>query len=95
MFYIEAQENALIETKLMYERKINNLEMTLADIESKVNNYRMTQDEIEDILENAPRIVTMQDASRRIAKLESCLRSQIELMKNGKREANEMAIELK
>lgn len=40
--------------------------MTIEDTESKKINYRITNDEIEELLENAPKIVTIQDAFRRI-----------------------------
>jgi len=40
--------------------------MKLADQESKFNQYNLTSDDIEDILNNPPRVSTMQDALRRI-----------------------------
>ena len=48
----------------------------MTDYESKFNQYTMTNDEIEDVLNNPPRIITMQDAMRRSLQMETCLRSQ-------------------
>ena len=75
-FMITALEAALYETKVSCEKKMNILELHLIDIESKSINNRQTFEEIDDILNNPPKLITMVEANRRIARLEKCIRSQ-------------------
>lgn len=69
--------------------------MQLAEIESKANNNYMSLDEIEDLLNNPPRIQTMQDAMRRISRLETCLRSQQTILRESTEVTEETRFELK
>ena len=75
-FLIQSLESTLIEIKVQYERKINILEMQIADEESKGINNTLSFNEIDDILNNPPKIITMVEANRRISRLEKAMRSQ-------------------
>ena len=68
--------------------------MHIADVESKGINYTLTYDEVEDLLQNPPKILTMIDSTRRMQKLEKCIRSLQQVVKDGKSEVDALKTEI-
>jgi len=54
--------------------------MQICDIESKINSAVITFNEVEEVLNNPPKIAKLGDAQKRIARLETVLRSQQKLL---------------